>query len=78
MGSFTYLWDGDQSCGGNVGGGTLTADMADPYAWSLMPDSCNAGCSDAQRAALAEFCYELGVSSRADYGNCGTAMTVAS
>ena len=53
-GTFTYHWDGDQSCGGSVGGGNLTANFNDPYDWLRMPDNCSGGCTDLQKAALAE------------------------
>lgn len=74
VGSVAYVWDGDQSCGGNIGGETLSADLDDPYDWSDMPAGCEGGCTSAQQGALAELCYEVGLASHADYGNCGTAI----
>jgi parallel beta-helix repeat protein/predicted outer membrane repeat protein len=69
---FSYYWDGDQSCGGNVGGTWLTADFDDTYDWANMPLNCNGGCSAAQQAATAELCYEVGVAYSMDYGACGS------
>jgi len=39
------IWDGDDTCGDNVGGGTLDPDFTDPYDWANMPDSCPGGCT---------------------------------
>jgi hypothetical protein len=72
-GDHSYSWDGDQSCGGDVGGGNVYADFSQPYDWSNMPDSCDAGCSSAQEDALAELCFEVGVAFDMDYGRCGSA-----
>ena len=72
LGTHTYNWDGDQSCGGNVGGGDLSADFSDTYDWANMPDSCDLGCSPEQNAALAELCYEVGVAFDMDYGRCSS------
>ncbi len=68
--SSSYTWDGDQSCGGSVGGGTLSATYSDSYDWRNMPDDCAGGCTAAERNALAELCYEIGVSVEMDYGRC--------
>lgn len=67
-----YFWDGDQSCGGNYGGGELCADYSDTYDWANMPNSCSGGCTPEEEAALAEFNYEVGVSESMDYGRCGS------
>jgi hypothetical protein len=72
IGSHSYTWDGDQSCGGDVGGGTLSATFSDAYDWGFMPDDCSGGCSAEQEAALAELCYEVGVAFEMDYGVCGS------
>lgn len=72
-GGHSYVWDGDQTCGGNVGGGLLSAAFADSYDWSNMPDDCTGGCTATQQNALAELSYEVGVAGEADYGRCGTA-----
>ncbi|MCK4548171.1 MAG: C10 family peptidase [Candidatus Eisenbacteria sp.] len=72
VGSYSYTWDGDQSCGGNVGGGLLTAGFSDPYDWANMPNNCGGGCTPAQEDALAELNYEVGVAFDMDYGACGS------
>lgn len=72
IGEWSYTWDGDQSCGGNVGGGWLAADFRDDYDWANMPNHCNGGCTAAQQAAAAELCYEVGVAFEMDYGRCGS------
>jgi predicted outer membrane repeat protein len=71
-GSESYLWNGDQSCGHNVGGGTLSAAFTDSYDWANIPDNCVSGCTQTAQNAVAELCYELGVAVRADYGYCAT------
>ena len=71
-GSYSYVWDGDDSCDGPVGGGTLSATFSDAYDWGNMPDSCDLGCTAPQRDALAELCYEVGVAFEMDYGACGS------
>ncbi len=71
-GTYSYIWNGDQSCGGNVGGGLISADFSDSYDWSNMPDSCDYGCSPTEENALAELCYEVGVAFDMDYGACGS------
>jgi len=77
VGSHNYTWDGDQSCGGDVGGGLLTASFADEYDWANMPDDCSGGCSPAEQAALAELNYEVGVAYEMDYGACGSGAYTA-
>jgi hypothetical protein len=71
-GSNSYSWDGDQSCDGDVGGGTLSANFAHAYDWANMPDDCFGGCTAAEEAAVAELSYELGIAFNSDYGQCGT------
>ncbi len=77
IGSHSYGWDGDQSCGGNVGGGTLSADFSDAYDWAHMPDSCTGGCTPEEETAVAELCYEVGVAFNMDYGVCGSGANTA-
>ncbi len=77
VGSRSYYWSGDHSCGGSTPGDTLFADFSDPYDWANMPDSCYFGgeineCVPIQSRAAAELNYELGVSLTAGYGACGT------
>ncbi len=69
--SYTYDWDGDDSCGPNVGGGELYASFGDGYAWADMPEACGS-CSPEEEDAVAELSYEIGVSVEMDYGNCGS------
>ncbi|HPC11507.1 MAG TPA: C10 family peptidase, partial [candidate division Zixibacteria bacterium] len=73
VGSHTYYWDGDQYCGGNYGGGYLTASYSDSYDWANIVDSCSLGCTPAQEDAVAELCYEVGVAFDMDYSSCGSA-----
>lgn len=75
-GSPSYNWDGDDSCGGSVGGGTLSATCSDAYDWSNMPDACTAGSPQAQQDAVAELCYEAGVAFSMDYGVCGSSSSI--
>ncbi|HUU83000.1 MAG TPA: C10 family peptidase [Phycisphaerae bacterium] len=72
IGDHSYYWNGDQSCGGDVGGGTLYADFSDAYDWANMPDDCGGGCTTAQQEALSELSYEVGVSFNMNYGYCGS------
>lgn len=69
-GSSSYIWDGDQSCGGSVGGGLLSAVYSDSYDWQNMLDNCTDGCTVTEQFALAELSYEIGVSVTMDYGVC--------
>jgi hypothetical protein len=71
-GSHSYTWNGDDSCNGPVGGGTLNATFSDPYDWQNMPDDCLPTCSQQQQDALAELSYEVGVAVEMDYGVCGS------
>lgn len=70
VGSSLYAWDGDQACGGNAGGGVLSANYSDSYDWQNMPDNCMGGCTAAEQAALAELTYEIGVAAEMDYSFC--------
>jgi hypothetical protein len=87
-GSHSYTWDGDDSCDGPVGGGTLSATFSDAYDWANM---ANAYITDglggwenedgntltqANVDAVAELCYEAGVSVEMDYGVCGSGAWV--
>lgn len=72
VGSHSYFWDGDQSCGDNTPGMELTADFADLYVWDNMPDSCDYGCDSADSAALAELNYEIAAAIETDFGTCGS------
>ena len=72
IGSHTYYWDGDQYCGGDYGGGYLTADFSDSYDWANILDTCLESSTPAQQAAVAELCYEVGVAFDMDYSSCGS------
>ena len=63
-GDHTYYWYGDNG----VNAQYLTADFSDEYDWANMPASCDGGCNSAQREALAELSYEVGVAHNMDYG----------
>ena len=71
-GSHSYTWDGDQSCEGDVGGGTLSATFSDPYDWQNMLDDYSGGSTLEEAEAVAELCYEVGVAFEMDYGACGS------
>lgn len=72
IGSHSYYWSGDNSCGGSSPGDMLSADYSDEYDWANIPDDCHFGCTGAQQDALAELCYEVGVAFDMDYGYCGS------
>ncbi len=76
-GNKTYYWPGDNSCGGSSSGQWLTADFSDEYDWANMPNDCSPSCSQAEKDALAELCYEVGVAFSMDYGACGSGAYTA-
>ncbi len=59
-GSYSYTWDGDNSCGGSTPSQTLSADFSDPYIYESTLEN------------LAEINYEVGVVIDMDYGYCGS------
>jgi enediyne biosynthesis protein E4 len=71
-GSHGYTWDGDESCGGNVGGGWLDAQFWDSFDWDNILDNYNGGYDAAQAAAAAELNHEMGIAFDMDYGVCGS------
>jgi PKD repeat protein len=71
-GTVSYYWSGDYSCGGSTPGQQLSADLTNPYDWDNMPDDCHDGCTSAERDAVAELCYEVGVAFQMNYGRCGS------
>ena len=75
--SHSYRWTGDASCGGSTPEQQLWADFSDSYDWANMPDSCDGGCSPEQEDAVAELCYEVGVSLNMGYGACGSGANTA-
>jgi hypothetical protein len=60
VGSASYYWSGDNSCGGSTPGQTLSADFSDPYVY------------DNSTASVSEISYEMGVAFHMDYGRCGS------
>jgi len=70
--SSSYYWYGDYSCDGSTPGETLSVDHSDEYDWDNMPDDCG-GCTEIEREAVAELCYEMGVALEMSYGHCGSA-----
>ena len=57
-GSHSYQWNG----------WTLSADFSDPYDWDNMPYLTWEYDTQAEKDAVAELCYEVGVSVNMDYG----------
>jgi len=71
IGSSSYYWYGDTSCGGSSSGEYQTVNHSDDYDWDNVPDKCGS-CTQTQKEAVAEVCYELGVAFHMDYGVCGS------
>lgn len=67
-GGVSYYWDG--------GARVLSADFSDSYDWANMPDETADYTTIAKRDAVAELCYEVGVSAEMDYGTEGSAASV--
>jgi len=72
IGNYTYWWGGDYSCGGSTPGQYLSATFSDAYDWANMVDDYSGGETQAQKDAVAELCYEVGVAEDMDYGHCGS------
>ena len=83
LGSHAYNWSGDDSCGNNGNGETLSATFSDTYDWAHMANSYlwidAAGqwedengdvLTQSHLDAAAELCYEVGVGVQMDYGVC--------
>lgn len=77
MGEHSYLWDGDNSCGGNTSPAILTAYYSDSYDWASVIDNDHYGYNTDQRNAVAELNYEVGVAFDMDYGVCASAAWTA-
>lgn len=80
VGSHDYLWQGDYTCSGHTPEpDVLFADFSDPYDWDNMPDRCDgmADCSAIEKAAVAELCYEVGVSVNMFYGTGGSSSNTS-
>lgn len=71
-GSHSYTWNGDQSCGGSTSSQTLSATFSDTYDWNNMLNSYSGSYTTAQRDAVAELSYEMGVAFDMNYGYCGS------
>jgi len=73
----SYEWNGDDSCGGQYGGGMLTVTCIDPYDWDNILNSYNSGYTPEQAAAAAELNYEAAVAFHMDFGHCGSGAFVS-
>ena len=71
-GTSSYTWDGDQSCGGDFGGGMLLTNHEDEYDWDNIPNSAYTSSPEIVKQATAEINYEVGVMFEMDYGRCGS------
>ncbi|MCP4291177.1 MAG: hypothetical protein GY780_05020, partial [bacterium] len=69
-GHHQYLWSGDGTCGGMPRSSTLVADFSDSYEFDLMPEECSVNDQPRVKDAVAELCYEVGVSVNMNYGVC--------
>ncbi len=76
VGTHTYTWEGDNSCGGSTPPQELTADFTKTYDWAHMIDSCDNGCTPADTTALAQLNYDVGVAFDMMYGRCGSGSYV--
>lgn len=73
VGTISYYWNGDYSCGGEgTPGGQQTAYLSDPYDWDNMPLRTDFGYSPEEAAAASELCREVGVAVHMGYGVCGS------
>ncbi len=76
-GTHSYTWNGDNSCGTNVGGGVLTAEFSDALDWANTLNRYTGTETQAQKDAAAELCYEMGVAENMDFGRCGSGASLA-
>ena len=85
VGSHSYYWFGDDSCGDPTYGSELSASFSDSYDWANMPDLIVRNAADdgwmdenedpvgsTEMQAVAELCYEVGVAHEMDYGVCSS------
>jgi hypothetical protein len=77
IGSHSYYWSGDTSCGGSSAGATLNADFSDSYDWLKMLNDYSASYTPTQADAVAELNYEIGVAFKMEYGKCGSAANTS-
>lgn len=73
--SHSYWWNGDDSCGSNVGAQTLTAMYSDPFDWANMTGDVTSTSPQAAQNAVAELCYEVAVAFEMDFGVCGSSAS---
>jgi PKD repeat protein len=73
-----YHWDGDNSCGGSTPGEFLECFHSDIYDWDNIPNAVGAFSPQEQIDAVAELCYEAGVSVGMMYGACGSGAYMSS
>ncbi len=76
-GHHQYYWTGDGTCGGVPRSSTLAADFSDSYEFDLMPDVCTVNDPQRIKDAVAELCYEVGVSVNMNYGVCASGANTA-
>ncbi len=72
-----YYWYGDGTCGGAARPATLSADFSDNYDFDLMPDNCTVNDPQRLQDAVAELCYEVGVSVEMNFGVCWSGSNTA-
>jgi hypothetical protein len=77
IGNPSYEWDGDNSCGGQYGGGLLQVACTDPYDWDNILNSYNSGYTPEQAAAVAELNHETAVAFQMDFGHCASGSYVS-
>ena len=77
LGTPSYEWDGDDSCGGLVGGGVLSANLLDPYDWANITSNYDGGSTAEEIAAVAELNYEVAVTFEMDFGHCASGSYVS-
>jgi hypothetical protein len=75
-GSYSYYWNGDQSCGGSTPGQTLDADFDHPYDWWSMKKTA-VGYDSTKAAAASRLCSDVGMAWQMDYGRCGSGAYTA-
>jgi hypothetical protein len=71
-----YYWHGDESCGGNAGGGYLSVNLDDNYDWANITDYTSSSGPIEEKNAVAELNYEVGVAYKMNYGRCGSGAFV--
>ena len=76
-GHHQYYWRGDGTCGGVPRASNLAASFDDSYEFDLMPDICTMDDPQRIREAVAELCYEVGVSVDMNYGVCWSGSNTA-